>query len=348
MRKRTVMIVLAVLGIAVISRLAPSAQACSRVFLNLDPKQMIAGRTMDLYIDDKPRLVYFPRGLKRDGAALANAAHWISKYASIGVTSLDAGTTDGMNEKGLSAHLLYLHESEYEPADGRPVISNAIWAQYVLDNCATVAEALDLLSKVRVAARSAGGREWPLHLAMEDAGGDSAVIEYVKGKVVVHHGKNITVMTNDPVLDEQLNNLKKYKLFGGKLSMPGDIDPLSRFVRAASYLKTLPKPEGRYEAVAYVGGVLRTTMVPFGSLDTSSEVPAVDTWPTRWATITDISNRRFYFLSTRSPNVVWIDLKKLSVFRNMQAITPNSGLSGEISGKFKKYTPKTKQYPPAF
>src|SRR5690606_23037599 len=115
-------------------------------------------------------------------------------------------------------------------------------------------------------------REWPLHLSIADASGDSAIIEFIGGKRVVHHGKQYQVMTNEPAYDIQLANLKNYKLFGGERSMPGDIDPLSRFVRAASYLKTLPAPKDVAGAVAGVYSVARTVAVPFGAEDTSSSV----------------------------------------------------------------------------
>ncbi len=46
-----------------------------------------------------------------------------------------------------------------------------------------------------------------LHLALEDAAGDSAIIEHLDGKPVVHHGSQYRVMTNDPPYDEQLRLL---------------------------------------------------------------------------------------------------------------------------------------------
>jgi len=325
---------------------APSAQGCTRLFLNLDPQQMIVGRTYDLYRDDAPRLVYFPRGIKRTGAALTNAVHWVSKYASVGITSFDACNSDGMNEKGLAAHLLYLDGSKYAANDGKPAIANMAWAQYVVDNYATVKEALEGLAKVQVINRQAIGRDWPLHLAMEDATGDSAVIESVNGKLVVYHGKEFTVMSNEPAFDVQLANLKKHKLFGGNLPMPGDIDPLSRFVRAASHLKTLPKAQNSDEAVVFMGGVVRTIMIPFGAVDTSGG-NAEDVWPTRWATLSDLSHKRFYFLSTRSPSVVWVDMDKLAAASDLLAIVPNPGLSGDLSSLLTKFTPEQKEYPPA-
>ncbi len=51
-----------------------------------------------------------------------------------------------MNEKGLVANLLYLAESRLPQAGatGKPNLSLSTWLQYVLDNFATVAEAVDV------------------------------------------------------------------------------------------------------------------------------------------------------------------------------------------------------------
>ena len=57
-------------------------------------------------------------------------------------------------------------------------------------------------------------------------------------------------MTNEPVYNEQLENLKRYQGFGGTLSLPGDPDPLSRFVRASAFLRTLTPPNNELEAIA--------------------------------------------------------------------------------------------------
>ncbi len=300
-------------------------------------------------MDDKPRLVYLPRGIARRGANVDGAARWTSKYASIAVTGMDAASDDGLNEAGLGAHLLYLHGSEHEPADPRPAVSNLIWAQYALDNFATVAKALEGLKQVQVVSRVAAGREWPLHLALEDASGDSAIVEYIGGKMVIHHGKEFTVMTNEPAMDEQLANLKRYKLFGGDLAMPGDIDPMSRFVRASSYLKTLPAPADDREAAGYLAGLIRNVAVPFGAPDTSGSVSA-DAWPTRWATLTDHSHRRYFFLPVHSPNVFWVDMAKFDpASSTILAVDPYAvDLSGEISSQLKSYASIQSEYPPAF
>ena len=255
--------------------------------------------------------------------------------------SFNAGISDGMNEKGLAAHLLYLDGSKYEPADARPTLSNIAWGKYVLDNYATVGEALAGLAKIRLVSAKASNREWPLHLAIEDAKGDSAILEYVDGKLVVHHGKEYAVMTNEPKLTDQLANVKNYKLFGGKLAMPGDIDPASRFVRASSYLKTLPDPKSHEEAIGYVTGALRTTMVPFGAENTGATV-AEDTWPTRWSTICDLSRKHFYFLPGVTQNIFWVDFGKLAKSKTPLAIKPTASSHGDVSGRMTKFNPPTK------
>jgi len=347
MRRTTKLSLLA--GIAVAAACLPvamTAKACSVVLWNDNGQAVVAARTMDLYIDDQPRLVYLPRGIERRGVAESNAAKWTSKYASSVITGFDAGATDGMNEAGLAAHALYLHGSEHEPEDRRPAVSNLQWAQYALDNFATVSEALEGLKAVQIVSRQAHGREWPLHLAIEDASGDSAVLEYVKGKLVVHHGKDVTVMTNEPPMDEQLANLKRYKLFGGSLAMPGDINPPDRFVRASSYLKTLPKPADSNKAIGYLNGVIRNVSVPFGAVDTSGG-ESTDTWPTRWATASDLTHKVFYVSSVDTPSAIWVDMSKFNPkSKDILAVDPhNASLAGDVSGRMKSLSTVQKPFP---
>ncbi len=322
------------------------AKACSLILWNTNGQAVVAARTWDLYVDEKPRLVYLPRGIARRGVADSNAAQWTSKFASTVLTAFDAGSGDGMNEAGLGAHLLYLHGTEHEAADARPAVSNLWWAQYALDNYATVAEALEGLTKVQIVSTKALGREWPVHLALEDAAGDSAVLEFVEGRLVVHHGKDVTVMTNEPTLDEQLANLKRYKLFGGNLAMPGDVDPSSRFVRAASYLKTLPKPANTYEAVSHLAGIVRNVAVPFGAENTSG-TEAVDTWPTRWATVVDLTHKVYYVMPVNSPAVFWVDFGKLDAkSSDILALDPyDIRLSGDVSAQLKSFAPVQRPFP---
>ena len=111
--------------------------ACTRVVYIGQNGMVVTGRTMDWKEDLKSNIYVFPRGIERAGADKGNTMHWKSKYGSVITAGYDIGTSDGMNEKGLVANLLYLAESDYyRPNDTRPVMGISIWTQYVLDNFA--------------------------------------------------------------------------------------------------------------------------------------------------------------------------------------------------------------------
>lgn len=76
---------------------------------------------MDWAEDTETNLWIFPRELKRSGAAGPHSLEWTSKYGSVIASAFDsnpnmASTTDGVNEKGLAANVLWLAESEYPKA----------------------------------------------------------------------------------------------------------------------------------------------------------------------------------------------------------------------------------------
>ena len=121
--------------------------------------------------------------------------------------------------------------------------------------------------------------------------------------------------------------------------MPGDIDPVSRFVRASSYLKTLPKPHHDIEVIAGIDSVIRTASVPFGAKDTSGTT-TIDGWPTLWFTLSDLTNRIYYFQSTSAPYPYWVEFDKLSLVKGSPPLTidaHDSSLVGEISEKLKAH-----------
>ena len=327
------------LAATVAAGLLPSASlACSRILLSGNGNAVTA-RTMDLYIPDQARIVVYPRGISREGGVRdGRSLRWTSRYGSVTVNSLGIATSDGINEKGLVSNLLYLHETRYEPRDKRQGISNAQWAQYLLDTSASVSEALAQLDKVQIVSSKVAGREWPLHLSLADASGDSAVIEFINGVKVVHRGKQTAVMTNEPPLDWQLRNLKRYTYFGGSEALPGDIDPASRFVRASAFLSTSPLPSRPNQPLEIAYNLIKNVAVPDGARVSSSITQSQDNWPTLWTTLADSVNRVYYYQSSRSPNLFWIDLSKVD-FSAGAAIRSLPGddisLNGDVSAKLR-------------
>jgi choloylglycine hydrolase len=181
---------------------------CTRALYVAKDNAVITGRNTDWGEDMASNLWAFPLGLPRDGAAGTRSIKWQSKFGSVVTSGYESCVIDGMNEKGLVANLLYLAESDYgTPSDEKPCISLAAWPQYVLDSYATVAEAINALSDEPfhfVVPLLPNGRPGLTHLAISDPTGDSAILEYVEGKLTIHHGKQYTVMTNSPIYDQQL------------------------------------------------------------------------------------------------------------------------------------------------
>ena len=225
---------------------------------------MLVARSMDWATTTEPVLTVFPRGLTRDGGHAGpmtvvtdNPAKWTSEYGSVVTTIFGIGTADGVNERGLAAHMLYFPPADYGPRDeAKPGVQAALWAQYALDNAATVEEALAKLatvSIVKVEIEVHGQKQTgTVHVALEDASGDSAILEYLGGKLVVHHGREFRVMTNAPEYDKQLELLgsKDFANPTMETPVPGNVNPRDRFQRATYFLSVLTKPTSERAGVA--------------------------------------------------------------------------------------------------
>ncbi len=200
-----------------------------------------------------------------------------------------------------------------------------MWVQYVLDNFGSVAEVVRAVADVRIVSVPVRGHDMGCHLAIEDASGDSAIIEPIDGRLVVHHGREYAVIANSPTYDEQLANLARYRPFGGELPPPGDISSLDRFVRASYFLHYLPEPATLEEAMAGVFRIAGTVAVPPGSPYEDGGV-----YPTWWTAGADLTNLTYYFWASESPTLTWVDLAGPAP-STVTAINPRQvGLSGDI------------------
>jgi len=70
----------------------------------------VIARNMDWLEDTKSNLWILPQGISRDGLAGKNSLKWTSKFGSGSViaAAYDVSSTDGINEKGLACHALWL------------------------------------------------------------------------------------------------------------------------------------------------------------------------------------------------------------------------------------------------
>lgn len=331
---------LGLLGITPISKMA----ACTRIVYQGPNNTILTGRTMDWKEDSRSNLWIFPRGMERNGEIGKNPLRWTSKYGSVVTSAYDICSTDGMNEEGLVANLLWLAESEYPAWDGKQQgLSISAWVQYMLDNFASVDEAVKAMENRNFEVVSDmmpdGSRMATLHLSISDATGDSAIFEYVNGRLVIHHNRSYQVMTNSPIFDQQLALNDYWRNIGGETFLPGTNRAADRFVRASFYINAIPKVEDTRIAVASVFSVIRNTSVPYG-ISTPNQ-PNISS--TRWRTVSDQKNKVYYFESTLYPNVFWVNFKDIDFSKDGKVkkldLLNGETYAGNTAGKFVKSEP---------
>ena len=321
-----------------------TAQACSRVVYQGPKGTVITARSMDWNEDMKTNLWVFPAGMERSGEAGPNSFKWTSKLGSVIATAYDCSSSDGMNEKGLVANLLWLAESKYEVWDPKkPGLSIAAWVQYVLDSYGTVEEAVKGLSKQEfvVVTGATPGRDSlaTLHLAISDGTGDNAIFEYIGGKLVIHHGRSYQVMTNSPIYEKQIALNEYWKQIGGTVMLPGTNRAADRFVRASFYINAIPQTDNAPLAIASVFSVIRNVSVPLG-ISTPGQ-PNISS--TRWRTVADHKNKIYFFESTVTPNTFWVELKDIDFSKTGKvkklSISNKEIYSGNTADKFVETKP---------
>ena len=246
------------------------------------------GRSMDWKTDMHSNLWVFPRGMERNGETGENSLKWVSKYGSVVTSAFEIASTDGMNEKGLVANLLWLPEAKYPARDkSKPGLAITAWVQYMPD----------------------GSRLATLHLSASDATGDCAIFEYTDGKLTVYHSKEYKVMTNSPTYNKQLALNEYWKSIGGLSFLPGTNRPSDRFARASFYVNALPETDDVRIAVASVFSVVRNASVPYGI--STPENPEIST--TQWRTVSESKDLMYFFESSLTPNTFWVNLREMDL-----------------------------------
>ncbi|AFZ26817.1 penicillin amidase [Cylindrospermum stagnale PCC 7417] len=232
---------------------------CTRAIYvaNEETKSIFTMRSMD-WADPNMSISLWasPRNSYRTGVGESDEGYpltWESKYKSLVVCNYGKSTTDGINEEGLVANLLFLAQADYthDEQSNKPRLPISGLAQYVLDNYANVQEAVDGLkeepffivtSDIALATLDRENSKFKvstknivLHLSISDSQGNSAVLQYVtdeqtkKSKLVVYHfqqdkkdkGKDtVSVMTNS-LYEEQLELLKRFQNEDGEFDWAG-------------------------------------------------------------------------------------------------------------------------------
>jgi choloylglycine hydrolase len=257
---------------------------------------------------------------------------WKSRYGSVifhaGNRFKSGPATSGMNEKGLTATVVLLKTSRYATQDKLPVLNAEEWVQYVLDKFQSVQEVIDDSANYQIVHSVYRKVPTKFHMILSDAGGKSAILEYLEGRVVVHTQEYLAppVLTNTDYLSS-LSLLTKYLDFGGaRTNLPGGYDSRARFIRAAHYIKRLPSFVANEEHIAYA----------FNGLGDIAQAPGTAT-PTQLSMVFDIASKTIYFRSINDAALRVIPLGGIE-FKDLYeplSINAYQHFFGDVVSKFK-------------
>ena len=206
-----------------------------------------------------------------------NPAKWVSKFGSITFNQVGRDLPyGGMNEKGLVIEQMTLDQTKYPGKDSRQSISACQWIQYQLDNCSTIQEVISTDNVLRIVDRVS-----KFHFLICDSKGNSAVIEFINGKMVIRTNElhPITVLANSPY-DESTSAYKT------KINTEFNRS-LYNFCTAASMIDDYSKNNVK-DDIAYSFNILNS--VAQGHF-------------TKWSIVYDIQNLEIYFKVFESPTL---------------------------------------------
>jgi len=167
-----------------------------------------------------------------------------------------------------------------------------------------------------------------LHVPIHDAYGNNIVIEFMHGKMQIYDNV-LGVLTNEPPLPVQMNNLAQYMYLSPNITqqttingetitnapnsglhgLPGGWSPMDRFVRMATLLRFVSETDnGLLTATNILNSVSVTDGMEIGYYPPLNKYVS---GLTRWSTIKDLTNGVFYFRNGDGL-IKAINLKKLN------------------------------------
>ena len=307
-----------------------------------DDGSVVVGRSLDYPAAMSFQLCVMPKGVPRSAKAadgVTGTKAWVTRHGVVGLSvyGADAAIIDGMNDAGLSAHLLYMVGGFFHPepfkGDGSDV-SQLELASYLLSTCATIDDVRSELAELNVWGWNAGMPFVPpVHVLVHDRTGSAAIEFRPEGIVVVDNPTSVG--TNSPYLDWHLLNLHNYVGFSaanpqgqrvrprvggmnirplgvgwGLHGLPGDYSGPSRFVRASILLTLAQTPTDGRDAEMLALHVLNTFDVPPGVVKEPGPGHMLLDEVTYADTIANLTDLRYAYRALDDPTVYVVDLKE--------------------------------------
>lgn len=316
--------------IGAITVLSPVAEACSKITYVGANGNVLTGNNMDWDRGFDTNLWVLPAGLNRTGEAGRSAEnpfhgpndlHWKSKYGSLIITS-SVFTHDGLNEKSLSVTVHNDAFADYgKPQPNRKDVSIGFINQYLLDNFATVDEAVKGMQKINavsIPAKMGNGLGYSIMFGITDASGDNAVFQWRDGKMLVFHGKQYNVLANEGMsptttYGDEFKVLDYYRGINAArktapVSLPGSYGSEDRIARFGYYLDIAPKESDIDSARMWTFNMIRALRPPV-PLEEPNLPGLVDI--NGWTSVADLKYQRFYIDIPKLLAPYYVDFSEL-------------------------------------
>lgn len=118
---------------------------------------------------------------------------WSVKYGSVTFNQFSLEfPVSGMNEAGLSIALMWHEEGDFGDDKQFDRLNELQWIQYQLDNFRNIDEVIEGLQSIRPE-----NGPVPLHFTLLDAHGESLLVEFIAGDLVLHRNVSYPILTNN-------------------------------------------------------------------------------------------------------------------------------------------------------
>lgn len=311
------------------------AMACTGISITTGDGTMLQSRTIEGAQMELPSYyVVIPRNqeLQSFTPTAKNGMKFRAKYGAVGLSVVRPEfIAEGLNEVGLSSGLFFFPGygaySDYDPAKASVTIGDLHLNQWILTQCASVAEVIEIISSIKVVGLD---KTAVVHYRIADTTGREVVLEFVNGEA--HFYENtVGVLTNSPGFLWHLTNLNNYvnlksgdaaeqhlkntllKPFGGNsgmLGLPGDFTPPSRFIRAAFFRNTAPKVTTAKEGIMQCFHLLNNFDIPIGVEHEFGQAPKMPS-ATQWTVVSDLTHRKIYYHTMYNNHIREIDLNTI-------------------------------------
>jgi len=268
--------------------------ACSTFLLKDDKGNPFFGRNFDFPVG-MGHIHINLKGMEKTSFQMGNEQPftWISNYGSISFNQNGREFPyGGMNEAGLVIEQMWHQEAQYPEPDHRHGLTELQWIQYQLDNSATVEEVLKSNEYIRVSNASVA----TLHFLVADETGNTAVIEYINGKMSVRTSVELKypVLTNCSY-DVSIDYMSRKESNPQQEFAPWTENSSGRFMTAANMLEKYQK--NPTDPLSF----------SFDVLESVSQNPG-----TVWSIVYDISSRNIYYKTQANNQVKKLEMKQFS------------------------------------